>query len=407
MRPLPLCSQAAATLFTIHNLHTMITYEILQAYWWFLVSLLGGILVFLLFVQGANTLIFRLGKTEEERQLIVNSTGRKWEFTFTTLVTFGGAFFASFPLFYSTSFGGAYWVWMLILLSFVLQAVAYEFQSKTGNVLGKTMYRRFLVFNGLFGPFLLGCAVGTFFNGAAFTVNQDAMTLMGGSAVISEWANAWHGLDALFNPWNIVLGVAILFLSRVLGSLYLTNNLKAEADSPLYARLRHQVLVDTVPFLVCFLAFVGHVLTMEGFDVAADGTVQLVAYKYLTNFLELPAVLVLFLVGVVLVLWGIGTTIFKEGCRKGIWSTGIGTALTVLAVLLVCGLNHTAYYPSTADLQSSLTLANSCSSEFTLTVMSWVSLFIPFVLAYIVYAWWSIDRKGLSQDELSQEEHKY
>ena len=385
----------------------MITYEILQAYWWFLVSLLGGILVFLLFVQGANTLIFRLGQTEEERQLIVNSTGRKWELTFTTLVTFGGAFFASFPLFYSTSFGGAYWVWMLILLSFVLQAVAYEFQSKTGNVLGKTMYRRFLVFNGLFGPFLLGCAVGTFFNGAAFTVNQDAMTLMGGSAVISEWANAWHGLDALFNPWNIVLGVAILFLSRVLGSLYLTNNLKAEADSPLYARLRHQVLVDTVPFLVCFLAFVGHVLTMEGFDVAADGTVQLVAYKYLTNFLELPAVLVLFLVGVVLVLWGIGTTIFKEGCRKGIWSTGIGTALTVLAVLLVCGLNHTAYYPSTADLQSSLTLANSCSSEFTLTVMSWVSLFIPFVLAYIVYAWWSIDRKGLSQDELSQDEHKY
>ena len=385
----------------------MITYEILQAYWWFLVSLLGGILVFLLFVQGANTLIFRLGQTEEERQLIVNSTGRKWELTFTTLVTFGGAFFASFPLFYSTSFGGAYWVWMLILLSFVLQAVAYEFQSKTGNVLGKTMYRRFLVFNGLFGPFLLGCAVGTFFNGAAFTVNQDAMTLMGGSAVISEWANAWHGLDALFNPWNIVLGVAILFLSRVLGSLYLTNNLKAEADSPLYARLRHQVLVDTVPFLVCFLAFVGHVLTMEGYDVAADGTVQLVAYKYLTNFLELPAVLVLFLVGVVLVLWGIGTTLFKKDCRKGIWSAGIGTALTVLAVLLVCGLNHTAYYPSTADLQSSLTLANSCSSEFTLTVMSWVSLFIPFVLAYIVYAWWSIDRKGLSQDELSHDEHKY
>lgn len=385
----------------------MITYEILQAYWWFLVSLLGGILVFLLFVQGANTLIFRLGQTEEERQLIVNSTGRKWEFTFTTLVTFGGAFFASFPLFYSTSFGGAYWVWMLILLSFVLQAVAYEFQSKTGNVLGKTMYRRFLVFNGLFGPFLLGCAVGTFFNGAAFTVNQEAMGLMGGSAAISEWANGWHGLDALFNPWNIVLGVAILFLSRVLGSLYLTNNLKAEAESPLYARLRHQVLVDTVPFLVCFLAFVGHVLTMEGYDVANDGTVQLVAYKYLTNFLELPAVLVLFLVGVVLVLWGIGTTLFKKDCRKGIWSAGIGAAVTVLAVLLVCGLNHTAYYPSTADLQSSLTLANSCSSEFTLTVMSWVSLFIPFVLAYIVYAWWSIDRKGLSQDELSQDEHKY
>ena len=383
------------------------TYTFLQQYWWFLVSLLGAILVFLLFVQGANSQLFQIGRTEEQRRKLVDCTGRRWEITFTTLVTFGGAFFASFPLFYSTSFGGAYWVWMLILLSFVLQAVAYEFQSKTGNVLGKTMYRRFLVFNGLFGPFLLGCAVGTFFNGAAFTVNQEAMGLMGGSAAISEWANGWHGLDALFNPWNIVLGVAILFLSRVLGSLYLTNNLKAEADSPLYARLRHQVLVDTVPFLVCFLAFVGHVLTMEGYDVAADGTVQLVAYKYLTNFLELPAVLVLFLVGVVLVLWGIGTTLFKKDCRKGIWSAGIGAAVTVLAVLLVCGLNHTAYYPSTADLQSSLTLANSCSSEFTLTVMSWVSLFIPFVLAYIVYAWWSIDRKGLSQDELSHDEHKY
>lgn len=387
----------------------MITNTFLQEYWWFLISLLGGILVFLLFVQGANSLIFRLGRTEEERELIVNSTGRKWEFTFTTLVTFGGAFFASFPLFYSTSFGGAYWVWMLILLSFVLQAVAYEFQSKSGNVLGRTMYRRFLVFNGMAGPFLLGCAVATFFDGAAFTVDKAAMGTIGVPATISRWANGWHGLDALFDPWNLVFGVAVLFLARVLGSLYLANNLSTATTSPddLHQRLRHQVMVDTIPFLLCFLAFTGHLLTMDGQRVAEDGTVSVMACSYLHNLIEMPIVAGIFLFGVVLVLCGIGRMLRQKNNHRSIWHAGFGTVFTVLALLLLAGLGDTPYYPSTVDPQSSLTLANSCSSTFTLTVMSWVSLLIPFVLAYIVYAWWAIDRNGLTREELRDDEHKY
>ena len=380
------------------------TYEFLQQYWWFLVSLLGGLLVFLMFVQGANSLIFRLGENEEERRLIINSTGRKWEFTFTTLVTFGGAFFASFPLFYSTSFGGAYWVWMLILVSFVLQAVAYEFQSKPGNLLGRTTYRCFLVFNGVFGPLLLGTAVGTFFHGAAFTVSKDAMGALGGSPVISQWANAWHGLDAVGNPWNLVLGFAVLFLARTLGSLYLLNNI---SDAHLQPRLRRQVLIDTVPFLLAFVAFVVHLLVTDGYAVGESGEIYMAPYKYLDNLLALPAVLALLLIGVGLVLFGILATLLKQNFCRGIWPAGIGTVCTVLALLLMVGYNNTAYYPSTADLQSSLTLANSCSSHFTLTAMSCVSLIIPFVLAYIVYAWRAIDKKSLTRQELSKEEHKY
>ena len=380
------------------------TYEFLQQYWWFIVSLLGGILVFLMFVQGANTLIFRLGKDEEERSLIINSTGRKWEFTFTTLVTFGGAFFASFPLFYSTSFGGAYWVWMLILVSFVLQAVAYEFQSKPGNLLGRNAYRRFLVFNGVFGPLLLGTAVGTFFHGAAFTVRGDAMGAFGTSPVISQWANAWHGLDAVANPWNIILGIAILFLARVLGALYLLGNID---DAGLRPRLRRQVLIDTLPFLLCFVAFLVHLLITDGFAASETGEIYVEPYKYLNNLLEMPVVLCLLLLGVALVLCGIVMTLCRAHFHRGIWFSGLGTVLTVLALLLTVGYNHTAYYPSTADLQSSLTLANSCSSHFTLTAMSWVSLIIPFVLAYIIYAWRMIDKKSLTKQELSQEEHKY
>ena len=380
------------------------TYEFLQQYWWFLVSLLGGLLVFLMFVQGANSLIFRLGENEEERSLIINSTGRKWEFTFTTLVTFGGAFFASFPLFYSTSFGGAYWVWMLILVSFVLQAVAYEFQSKPGNLLGRTTYRRFLVFNGVFGPLLLGTAVGTFFHGAAFVVSKDAMGALGGSPVISQWANAWHGLDAVGNPWNLVLGFAVLFLARTLGSLYLLNNI---SDAHLQPRLRRQVLIDTVPFLLAFVAFVVHLLVTDGYAVGESGEIYMAPHKYLDNLLALPAVLALLLLGVGLVLFGILATLLKPDFCRGIWPAGIGTVCTVVALLLTVGYNNTAYYPSTADLQSSLTLANSCSSHFTLTAMSWVSLIIPFVLAYIVYAWRAIDKKSLTRQELSEEEHKY
>ncbi len=377
----------------------MITYSFLQQYWWFLVSLLGGLLVFLMFVQGANSLIFRLGRDEEERKLIIGSTGRKWELTFTTLVTFGGAFFASFPLFYSTSFGGAYWVWMLILVSFVLQAVAYEFQTKPGNVLGRGCYRRFLVFNGVVGPFVVGAAVATFFTGSNFLVTHDALGLGVADAgpVISRWGNAWHGLDALFCPWNWVLGLAVVFLTRVLGSLYLLNNLH---DEELRPRLRRQVLIDTVPFLVLFLAFVGRVLTATGlvYD-AATQTFAPEAYRYLHSFLSMPLVALLFLVGVVLVLLGILRTLLKPSTVRGIWFTGIGTVLTVTALLLVAGLDGTAYYPSSLDPQSSLCLANSCSSEFTLTVMSVVSLLIPFVLAYIAYAWHAIDLGGLSRKD--------
>lgn len=382
----------------------MITYQLLQQYWWLLVSLLGALVVFLMFVQGANTQIFNLGRTEEERALIVNSTGRKWEFTFTTLVTFGGAFFASFPLFYSTSFGGAYWVWMLILFSFVLQAVSYEFQSKLGNFLGKNTYRWCLVLNGVLGPVLLGTAVGTFFHGANFVVNKEVMTDQLAPA-ISQWTTAWHGLEAVANPWNVVLGLVVFFLSRVLGSLYMLNNI---ADDTLTPRIRRQVLSDTAPFLVLFLAFAAHLLTMDGWAVDANtGVVSMEPCKYLHNFLALPLVLVLFLVGVVLVLVGIARTIFSTTYLRGIWFTGIGAVLAVWGLLLIAGLNNTAYYPSLADAQSSLTLANSCSSEFTLTGMSVVSIAIPFVLAYIVYAWYSIDRKSLTKEELKDSHHTY
>lgn len=378
----------------------MSTYIFLQQYWWFVVSLLGAILVFLLFVQGGNSLIFCLGKTEEQRKMIINSTGRKWEFTFTTLVTFGGAFFASFPLFYSTSFGGAYWLWMIILFTFVLQAVSYEFQSKAGNLLGKTTYRAFLVINGVVGPVLLGGAVATFFTGSEFYINKSniADTVM---PVISSWTNAGHGLDALLNPWNVVLGLAVFFLARILGSLYFINNI---SDADLVKRCRRALWGNTGLFLVFFLAFVIRTLLAEGYAVNPEsGEVFMEPYKYLTNFIEMPAVLIVFLAGVLAVLWGIIRTLWKPAFDKGIWFAGIGTVLTVLALLLVAGYNNTAYYPSTADLQSSLTLANSCSSQFTLRVMAYVSILVPFVLAYIFYAWRSIDKKKIDVQEMQEE----
>lgn len=385
----------------------MITYSFLQHYWWFLVSLLGGLLVFLMFVQGANSLLFCIGKTEGERSLLVNATGRKWEFTFTTLVTFGGAFFASFPLFYSTSFGGAYWVWMLLLVSFVLQAVAYEFQSKTGNVMGRRVYRLFLVFNGVVAPLVVGAAVATFFTGSDFVVSRDAMGSMGEglSPVISRWGNAWHGLDALSNPWNWVLGLTLVFLARVLGALYMIDLLD---DAALVARLRRQVLIDAVPFVVLFLAFTGYVLTATGLAYdEASATFSPEPYRYLHVFLSHPTVLVLFAAGVVLVLTGIGRTLLKPTSVRGIWFAGPGTVLTVLAVLLVAGIDNTAYYPSVSDPQSSLCLANSSSSEFTLQAMAVVSLLVPFVLAYIAYAWHSIDLGGLSRKQVESDEHAY
>lgn len=382
----------------------MEAYIFLQHYWWLIVSLLGAILVFLLFVQGGNSLLFCLGKTEEHRKMMINSTGRKWEFTFTTLVTFGGAFFASFPLFYSTSFGGAYWLWMIILFSFVLQAVSYEFQSKAGNLLGKKTYQTFLVINGVVGPLLLGGAVATFFTGSAFLVNKGNMTneIM---PVISNWANSGHGLDALLNPWNVVLGLAVFFLARILGILYFLNNIK---DESLNAKCRRALWANTGLFLVFFLAFVIRTLVSEGFAVNPDTQeVFMQPYKYLTNFIEMPVVLVIFLIGVVLVLFGIIKTLLSKTYNKGIWFAGIGTVLTVLALLLCAGYNNTAYYPSTEDLQSSLTLANSCSSQFTLRTMAYVSILVPFVLAYIFYAWRSIDKKPIDAKEMEEGGHAY
>ena len=380
------------------------TYIFLQHYWWFLVSLLGALLVFLLFVQGGNSLLFRLGQTEEERTLIVNSTGRKWEFTFTTLVTFGGAFFASFPLFYSTSFGGAYWLWMIILFSFVLQAVSYEFQSKLGNLLGKRTYQYFLVINGVVGPILLGAAVATFFNGSNFVVEKANLTddFM---PVISHWANGWHGLDAFGDPWNLILGMAVFFLARLLGNMYFINNIRNEQ---LVARCRRQLISDGVPFLFFFLAFVIRTLLKDGFAVDAQ-TQEIVMepYKYFNNLVQMPYLLLLFVLGVAGVLWGLIKSILCASYTRGIWFAGVGTVLTVLALLLTVGYNHTAYYPSTADLQSSLTLANSCSSMFTLKTMAYVSILVPFVLAYIVYAWRAIDRKPITAEELKEDDHAY
>ena len=380
------------------------TYEFLQHYWCFIVSLLGAILVFLLFVQGANSVARSLGYTEEGRRLVYNSTGRKWEFTFTTLVTFGGAFFASFPLFYSTSFGGAYWLWMIILFTFVLQAVSYEFQNKIGNFLGPKTFQFFLTLNGIVGPLLLGGAVATFFEGSNFLVEKNNLIDAGAiTPIISRWANASHGLDALLNPWVLVLGFAVVFLARVLGILYVMNNVD---DEDIRSRGSVRLIGAAVPFLVLFVAYLVHLLLKEGFAVNEMGLIYMEPYKYLNNFLEMWYLTVILLIGVVLVLFGIGKTIFSKGYVGGIWPAGIGTVLTILALLLCSAWNNTAYYPSTADLQSSLTIQNSCSSEFTLTTMFWVSLLVPFVLAYIIYAWRAIDNKKLTKDEI-KEDHAY
>ena len=374
----------------------MITYEFLQQYWWFLISLLGGLLVFLMFVQGGNALIFFAGKKEDERQLIVNSTGRKWELTFTTLVTFGGAFFASFPLFYSTSFGGAYWVWILILITFVFQAVSYEFQSKAGNILGKNTFRVFLTLNGFLAPLLIGTAVGTFFTGSAFTVNKNAV----GDAImptISQWTNAWHGLEAVTNPLNVAFGLMVMLLAVSLGALYMINNISNEELSK---RLRKSLLVSFTGFLVTFLFVVYNLFTMEGFAVIENGIITMQEGKYLTNIIDMPIVLVMFLTGAVLLVAGVALTLIKHTFTRGIWPSAIGTVMAVMAIFMIAGYNGTAYYPSVADLQSSLTLANSCSSEFTLKTMAIVSLIIPFVVAYIAYFWHKMDKKQLTREEM-------
>ena len=375
----------------------MITYEFLQQYWWFLIALLGGLLVFLLFVQGGNALIFLAGKNENERELLVNSTGRKWELTFTTLVTFGGAFFASFPLFYSTSFGGAYWVWILILITFVFQAVSYEFQSKAGNLIGRNSFRVFLTLNGCLAPLLIGTAVGTFFTGSQFIVNKNAVADIA-APTISSWASNWHGLEAVANPFNVEFGLMVMFLAICLGALYAINNID---NDKLASQLRRSLLISFACFVVMLVLVVAQLLTMDGFAVDNNGVVTMESGKYLHNFLQMPIVLAMFLIGAVLLVVGVVMTLYKKAFKRGIWFAAPGTVLAVMALFMIAGYNGTAFYPSTADLQSSLTLSNSCSSEFTLYTMAIVSLAIPFVVAYIAYFWRKMDKKPLTTEELN------
>lgn len=379
-------------------------YSFLQHYWWFLICLIGGIFAFLLFVQGGQSMLFSLAKDEKERMILVNALGRKWEYTFTTLVTFGGALFASFPLFYSTSFGGAYWVWMAILFCFVLQAVSYEFQSKPGNVFGRNTYRWFLFCNGLLGTFLVGAALATFFTGSDFTVNKGNMTDVL-NPVISRWGTEWYGLEALADARCWLLGLTVFFLARTLACLFFINRLQ---DATLVSRSRKYLLLNAIPFVVFFLAFVIWTFLAKGYAVdPVTKVVELVQYKYFLNMIEMPIVGVVFLVGVLLVLFGIGKTLLSKEYHSGIWFTGVGTVLTVCMLLLITGFNNTAYYPSSTDLQSSLTIENSSSSEFTLTVMSVVSLFVPFVLGYIIYAWNSLEKKKFDVKDLKDDGHVY
>jgi len=385
------------------------SYITLQHYWWIIVSLLGAILVFLMFVQGGQTLIYTIGKTNDERTILINLLGRKWEFTFTTFVTFGGAFFASFPLFYSTSFGGAYWVWIVILFAFIIQAVSYEYRSKAGNFLGKRTYETFLLLNGILAPLLIGTAVATFFTGSQFSVNFMNITRLTGDKmpIISEWTGPAHGLEAALSLHNLALGLAVLFLSRVLALLYFMNRIK---HAEMMERVKKQLIINAIPFVFFFLTFVIWTLLSSGFAVNPETKeVFMQPYKYLHNLLQMPVVAVMFVLGVALVLIGIirPLTCFEKCSTKGIWGAGIGTVLTVLALFLLAGFNNTAYYPSTFDLQSSLTIQNSSSSQYTLTAMSYVSLLVPFVIAYIWIAWRAIDNKKIDIEELNNETHVY
>ena len=381
----------------------MMTYSFLQHYWWFLISLLGGILAFLLFVQGGQSMLFSLSKTEDERRLLVNALGRKWEFTFTTLVTFGGAFFASFPLFYSTSFGGAYWVWMAILFCFILQAVSYEFQTKHGNVYGTTTYRTFLFINGVLGTFLIGVALATFFTGSDFFVNKGNITNQL-ALVISSWGNEWHGLEALLNVRNLTFGLAVFFLSRSLAILFFINRLNHDV---LEARSRRYLWYNALPFVVFFLVFVIWTLFSEGYAInPTTGTVSLEKYKYFTNLQEMPVIMALFVLGVLSVLIGVIGTWMSIKFKNGIWFAGIGTVVAVCCLLLITGYNNTSFYPS-IHLQSSLTIFNASSSEYTLKAMSIVSLFIPVVLIYIFIAWRAMERKQIDIEDVDKDEHAF
>jgi len=378
----------------------------LQHYWWMIISLLASLLVFLMFVQGGQTLIYTLGKTETERKIIVNTLGRKWEFTFTTLVTFGGAFFASFPLFYSTSFGGAYWIWMIILFAFVIQAIAYEFRTKPNNFLGQRTFEIFLFINGALGTILIGAAVSTFFTGSEFVVNKLNLTNLA-NPIISRWQGPAYGLEAVLNWRNIDLGLTLFFLARVLGFLYILNSVDNDAIAK---RSHKQLWLNAIPFLIFFLAYVFALMINKGFAVEPEtGRIYMEPYKYWHNLIEMPVVAILFVVGVLLVLFGIIRPLhkFNTCSSQGIWFAGPGTVLTIFALFLLAGFNNTAYYPSTIDLQSSLTIMNSSSSHYTLTAMSYVSLMVPFVLAYIIYAWWSLNRKKITEEEMEEGGHAY
>jgi cytochrome d ubiquinol oxidase subunit II len=373
----------------------MLSYLFLQHYWWIIISLLASLLVFLMFVQGGQSMIFSLPGNTAQKTMIVNSLGRKWEFTFTTLVTFGGAFFAAFPLFYSTSFGGAYWVWIAILFSFIIQAIAYEYRSKPSNILGQKTFDVFLLLNGSLGPFLIGTAVGTFFTGSAFTLNQMNQV---------QWANDWHGLEALLNGRNLSLGLTVLFLSRINGLLYIINSID---DNELYARTMKKLLINSVVFLVFFLFFAITLLLSKGF--AADkvtGKVTMENFKYFHNLVSMPVVLLIFILGVISVLTGLTVSLFR-GSRKGIWFTGTGTTLTVFSLFLISGFNGTAFYPSVYELNSSLTIQKASSSTFTLKTMMYVSFLVPFIIAYIWYAWRSINVTRITEEEMKTEGHLY
>ncbi len=367
----------------------------LQQLWWFIVSLIGSLFVFLTFVQGGQTLLLTLSASEDEKTLIVNSLGRKWELTFTTLVLFGGAFYASFPLFYASSFGGAYWVWIAILFTFIIQAVSYEYRRKPDNFLGQRTYEIFMFINGLIGVLLIGAAVGTFFTGSNFTLNEYNLV---------KWLHPLRGLEAAFSLFNLSFGLFLVFLARTLGALYLANNLD---HGELVGRLK----VSSFNNLLCALPFLLYVLVslvmMDGYAVnPADGVVSMEANKYLHNLLQMPLNLILLLAGLVLVVLGVGLNRFTASVR-GIWPAGLGTVLTCLAVFFLAGYNNTSFYPSKADLASSLTIYNASSSHYTLTMMSYVALTVPFVLAYIVYVWKQMDSKKLTLDELAADKKSY
>ena len=374
---------------------TIISHLFLQHYWWVIISLLAGLLIFLMFVQGGQSMIFSLARNNAEKTILVNTLGRKWEFTFTTLVTFGGAFFASFPLFYSASFGGAYWVWMAILFSFIIQAVAYEYRSKPANIYGQRTFDIFLFLNGSIGPFLIGVAVATFFTGAQFSLNDLNQV---------RWATSWHGLEALLDGRNLALGLTVLFLARTNGLLYIINSI----DNNELTGLSHRKLImNSVTFLVFFLFFIVSLLLSSGFAYdRATGIVSMEKYKYLHNLIQMPLVLILLLAGAAGVIYGIAGALFRHS-RKGIWFTGTGTVLTVIALFLTSGFNGTAFYPSTFDLNSSLTIENASSSQFTLKTMMYVSFIVPLVFGYIWYAWKSINNKRITEDEMKMEGHVY